>query len=122
MWRDDASLLDMLIWARRAAVYASDRSEPEFLADTLVQDATIRCLEVVGEAASRISSDCREQHPEIPWSQSIGMRNRLVHEYGHVDLVEVWRSARDDCPTLAHLPEPLAPPDSQELPDDWQFL
>lgn len=57
MWRDGANLLDMLIWARRASDYVRERTNAEFAADALLQDATIRCVEVVGEAASRVSAE-----------------------------------------------------------------
>ena len=56
-----------------------------FLTSSLLQDAVIRNLEIIGEAANRVSSQTQELHPEIPWRQMIGMRNRLVHDYGHID-------------------------------------
>ena len=122
MWRDDANLLDMLIWARRASEYVRERTDAEFATDVLVQDATIRCVEVVGEAASRVSAEFRETHPAIPWAQIIGMRNRLAHEYGHIDLAEVWQAARADCPKLATQLEPLVPRGNPALPAEWEFL
>jgi len=82
MWRDDANLLDMLIWARRASGYVAGTTLEQFLSSTLVQDATIRCLLVLGEAAGRVSAEFRDAHPEIQWPSITGMRNRLVHEYG----------------------------------------
>jgi uncharacterized protein with HEPN domain len=122
MWRDDASLLDMLIWARRAAQFADPLTAEAFAADHLVQSATERCLEVIGEAAGRVSPTFREAHPEIPWREITGMRNRLAHEYGHVDHAEVWRTATEDCPRLIARLEPLVPRDPLPLPDEWRFL
>ncbi|MDZ4168223.1 MAG: DUF86 domain-containing protein [Coriobacteriia bacterium] len=122
MWRDDASLLDMLIWARRAHDFTAQLKQDAFEADQLVQSATVRCLEVIGEAASRVSPAFREGHPEIPWREIMGMRKRLAHEYGHVDLAEVWRAATRDCPQLISQLEPLVPADSLPLPDEWEFL
>lgn len=121
MWRDDANVLDMLIWARRAAEYVCRRSEQEFLADTLLQDATIRCVEVIGEAAGRVSDAYRDSHPEIPWAEIVGMRNRLVHEYARVNLAEVWRTSSEDCPKLIARLEPLVP-ESGGIPDEWEFI
>ena len=123
MWRDDANLLDMLIWARRASVYVADATLQEFLGNTLVQDATIRCLQVLGEAAGRVSAEFRDAHPKIRWPAITGMRNRLVHEYGLIDLAEVWRTAREDCPSLAtQLEQLVPPPGATGIPHEWEFL
>jgi uncharacterized protein with HEPN domain len=56
MWRDDASLLDMLIWARRAVEFTAPLTEVAFAADRLTQSATVRCLEVIGATASPMST------------------------------------------------------------------
>jgi uncharacterized protein with HEPN domain len=122
MWRDEANLLDMLIWARRASDYGNRVGETEFLADRLVQDATIRCLEVIGEAAGRVSPEFREAHSEIPWALITGMRNRLAHEYGHVDVFEVRIVAIRDCPKLVVRLEELVPDSADGLPEEWEFL
>ena len=122
MWRNDASLLDMLIWARRAVEFVGPLTAEAFANDRLVQSATIRCLEVIGEAATRVSREFREDHPEIPWREITGMRNRLAHEYGYVDLAEVWRTATRDCPELVARLETLVPGQSPPLPEEWEFL
>ncbi len=122
MWRDDAHLLDMLIWARRASAYTTALSEPTFCTSALAQDATIRCLEVIGEAAGRISAEFRDEHPEIPWVKITGMRNRLAHEYAHVNMSEVWRTATRDCPQLIVQLTPLVPDAADGPPDEWEFL
>jgi uncharacterized protein with HEPN domain len=56
--------------------------------------ALTRCIEVIGEAAARVSGELKASHPEVPWADIIGMRNRLVHAYFEIDLVRV-------CDTLA---------------------
>jgi uncharacterized protein with HEPN domain len=122
MWRDEANLLDMLIWARRASEYVRHLTEPAFRADPLVQDATIRCLEVVGEAAGRISAEFRIRHSDIPWVQITGMRNRLAHDYGQIDLSEVWLSATGDCPALVAQLKPLVPTSAEGISDQAEFL
>jgi uncharacterized protein with HEPN domain len=68
---------------------------PDF--DTLeatdyLQDALLRCLEVMGEATKRLSWELREQHPEIPWRGMAGLRDVLIHAYDQVDLQEVWQA------------------------------
>ena len=55
--------------------------------------ALIRAIEIIGEAAANVSSDCRERYPQIPWANIIGMRNRLVHAYFDVDLDILWNTA-----------------------------
>lgn len=50
------------------------------------QHAIVRALEILGEAASKVSSEYRQQHPEIPWREMIGMRNRLIHDYNSLRL------------------------------------
>jgi len=59
-----------------------------------LQDALIRCLEVMGEAVKRLSPDLREQHSDLPWRGMAGMRDLLIHAYDRVDLEEVWQAYR----------------------------
>ena len=59
-----------------------------------LQDALIRCLEVMGEAVKRISPELREQHSDLPWRGMAGMRDLLIHAYDRVDLDEVWQAYR----------------------------
>ncbi len=73
----------------------------------------MRPLEIIGEAARRVSRDTQDAHPEIPWDQMIGMRNRLIHEYFRVNLVTVWETVQDDLPPLINLIEPLVPPEHE---------
>lgn len=57
---------------------------------TYLQDAVIRCLEVLGEATKRLSREIREQNPQLPWRAMAGMRDVLIHAYDQIDLEEVW--------------------------------
>ena len=59
-----------------------------------LQDALVRCLEVIGEATKRLSQDFRDRHPEVPWRAMAGMRDLLIHAYDRVDLEEVWEAYR----------------------------
>lgn len=88
--RDAALLLDMLTWAEQAAGFVSDLDEACFHASKLHQAAVTRCIAVVGEAAGRLSRPLREAHPDIPWALIIGMRNKLVHDYGEVAVDILW--------------------------------
>ena len=89
--RDAALLLDMLMAARDARHFVADIDENAFLSSRLHQNAVIRSLQVIGEAASKVSGDFRKTHPEISWREIIGMRHRLVHGYAEVrlDLVQI---------------------------------
>lgn len=113
MPRDDAYLLDILIAARAAIRFLEGLTWEAFEQSELHQNAVMRPLEIIGEAARRVSRDTQDAHPEIPWDQMIGMRNRLIHEYFRVNLVTVWETVQDDLPPLINLIEPLVPPEHE---------
>lgn len=71
-----------------------------FFANTMVQDAVIRNLEVIGEAVRSLPPDLRRRHPEIPWRSITALRNVLIHEYFGVDLEIVWRVVQRRLPAL----------------------
>jgi uncharacterized protein with HEPN domain len=111
--RDLHSLLDMLISARIALSYVSEKSQTEFLADSLVQDAVVLRIEIIGEAARRISEGTRTGLSQIPWRRIIGMRNRIIHEYERVDLDVVWDVVGNDLPALIAELEKIVPPEEE---------
>lgn len=80
--------------------YTTDLSYQEFSRDRLVQDGVIRQLEIIGEACRYVSDDFRAQHPDLPWTQIIGLRNRLVHAYFDINLGIIWDIVQADIPTL----------------------
>ena len=100
MQRDRQYLLDILESARRAIGYAAGKSQEDFFDDAQCQDAVIRRLEIIGEAAGRISEGARASLPELPWSSMTGMRNFLIHEYWDVDPTVVWDTLSLDLPPL----------------------
>jgi len=109
--RDAALLLDMLLAARDARSFVEGLDEAAFFASRLHQNAVIRSLEVVGEAAGKISDATQAAHPEIPWRDITGMRHRLIHGYGEVRIEVVWMVLRD------HL-DPLITQLTQIIPDE----
>jgi uncharacterized protein with HEPN domain len=113
MRRDDAYLLDILIAARKALKFLEGMTWEAFEQSELHQDAVIRPLEIIGEAARRVSRQTRDAHPKIPWEQMIGMRNRLIHEYFRVNLTTVWETIQNDLPRLIALVEPLVPSEDE---------
>jgi uncharacterized protein with HEPN domain len=97
---DKVYLLDILEAARLAVGYVSGKSLEQFLEDTQCQDAVIRRLEVIGEAARRISSETKAALPQMPWDAMTGMRNMTIHEHDDVDLGIVWETVQKDLPRL----------------------
>lgn len=97
---DRERLADMLESCQRIA-HIVGLGRQQFESDSIVQDALIRRLEVLGEAAGRLGADVRNGHPEVPWRQVIGMRNRAVHGYFDIDLDQVWVAAETAVPALA---------------------
>lgn len=80
--------------------YTAGVNYGEFLEKRLIQDAVVRQLEIIGEATKNLSSDTKEYHPQIPWKEIAGMRDKLIHVYFGVDLREVWNTAKRDLPDL----------------------
>lgn len=100
MRRDRACLLDILDAANLAVSYLASIDREEFEHNTQLQDSVIRRLEIIGEAARRVSPETQNDHPELPWMEMIGMRNILIHEYDDIDLCMVWETVRNELPKL----------------------
>jgi uncharacterized protein with HEPN domain len=87
----------------RATGYVSGMDFKTFEQDCRTQDAVVRSIEIMGEAAQRVRSadpDFATRHADVPWDQMYGMRNRIVHDYFQIDLEVVWRTVQVDLPSL----------------------
>ncbi len=99
--RDDGvSLRDMMEHAEEAVSLCSGKSFDEFRSDRVLVLATERLIEILGEAANRISSERKEIHPEIPWRDIVGMRNKVSHGYDIVEERYLWETVKADLPQL----------------------
>jgi len=83
--------------------FTSQLTQENFNSNELVQDAVIRNIEIIGEAAKQISYQFREQYTDIPWKEITGMRDKLIHNYMGVDTEIVWNTVRTDIPILEKL-------------------
>lgn len=90
----------MLEHAMEAQSHASGRSIEDVRNSRVLQLALFHLVEIIGEAASRVSAETRSQNPEIPWRGVIGMRNRIVHGYEVLDVDVLWDTLNEDVPPL----------------------
>lgn len=101
MSKDDlVRLRHMLDNAREAVELTQGKSRPNLDNDRVLCLALVRLLEIVGEAANRVTIATREQNESIPWSQIVGLRNRLIHGYDTINLDILWKILTDDLPPL----------------------
>lgn len=106
---DSDRLRHMLEAARKAIQFIDGRERTDLETDEQLALALVRLLEVIGEAAYRISSETRERHPGIEWKPIMAVRNRLIHGYADVDMGIVWNIIVDDLPPLISQLEKIIP-------------
>lgn len=102
-------LAQILERAERVEQYTVD-GRARFAIDPMIQDAVLRNLTVIGEAAKRIDDDYRAGHPQIPWRALAGLRDVLIHQYEGVDLERVWVIVESELPDLRRAISELLPP------------
>ena len=98
--KDKIRVQHILDEAGEISKYTEDKSFEEFVKDGKTVRAVIRSIEVIGEAASRMSTEFHEAHPEIPWQKIIAMRNRLIHVYFDIDYDIIWQTIKENLPDL----------------------
>jgi uncharacterized protein with HEPN domain len=100
-WCDsELPLHQMLDHAREAMILSKCKSLEELANDRLLGLAIVRLMEIVGEAATRVPKEERSRYPEIPWTQIISLRNRLIHGYDAIDFEIFWHILNHDLPEL----------------------
>ena len=108
--RDPAHLWDMLQAAEKVQKFLEGKTFEDFIQDDMRQAAVERNLEIIGEAARRVSEELKQEHPEIPWKRIISQRNVLIHEYDDIDYEKIWKVVSIDVPRLIEQVRPLIPP------------
>jgi uncharacterized protein with HEPN domain len=83
--------------------FVSGLTQAEFDQNVMIQDAVIRNFEIIGEATKKISKQFTQSHPEVPWQDMAGMRDKLIHDYLDVDLDVLWKTVEEDLPLLKKL-------------------
>ncbi len=104
---DRVSMSQMLEYARQARDMATGYDRADLDSNLMLRYAIIYLIEVIGESARRVSAATREQYPQIPWSDIIGMRNRLAHGYDAIDLDLLWDTVIIDLPPLIAMLESI---------------
>lgn len=107
--KDAGYLWDILDSARTICDFVSGVNFIQYMEDRKLQLAVERAIEIIGEAARRVSEDFRTGHPEIPWQNMIAQRNVLAHEYGEIKQELIWKVAAKRIPELIAALEPLIP-------------
>lgn len=111
--RDSAHLWDMLNAAREARELVAGIDYDGLMSDFRARLALERALEIIGEAARRVSQPLRDRHPEIPWAGIIGLRNAIAHQYGEIDHRRLHTVATNGVPKLIVTLEEILGPDPE---------
>ena len=107
--RDPAYLWDMLDAALAIQEFAREATFDDYARNKMMRSAVERQLEILGEAARRVSDRFKGKHAEIAWRQIVGLRNVLAHEYGDIRQERVWQIVSHDLPPLIEQLKPLVP-------------
>jgi uncharacterized protein with HEPN domain len=90
----------MLEAARDAVAFSEGRTRADLDSDRMLSHALVHCVQVIGEAASRVSQISRDLYPRLPWAKMVGMRHILIHSYFEIDADAVWRVVTEQLPEL----------------------
>ena len=111
--KDITRLRHMLDHGREAVALLQGKTKAELKNNRVLHLALVRLIEIVGEAANRVSKGTQEHYPQIPWSQIVGMRNRLIHGYEFLDFDILWQTVTEDLPKLIDELEQIVPSEEE---------
>ena len=115
MRKDDlVRLRHMIEFAQGALRFAEHKSREDLDRDQMLTLALMKAIETVGEAASKLSPEFRDRHPELPWQSIMGMRHKLVHAYFEVDLDMVWHTTLNELLPLIQILERIIASETPE--------
>jgi uncharacterized protein with HEPN domain len=92
----------MLDSAREALLFSKNKTRNNLNKDRILSLSLVKTIEIIGEAASKITKETKDNHPEIPWANIVGMRNKMIHAYYDIDLDRLWDTITDDLPPLVN--------------------
>lgn len=117
MHRDDLIYLShMLETARKAVAKAAGKTRGDFDADEDLRIVLAHLVQIIGEAARRVSAESQARHPEIPWNKVVGMRHRIVHDYLNINEGILWDVVTVDLHELIGMLTPVVPPEDPSKP------
>lgn len=97
---DRIRLQHILEEAKEALLFVEGYLYNDFIKDNKTVHAVMRCIEIIGEAAAKLTNEYKEEHSSVPWNQIVGMRNHLIHVYFDVDHKTLWKTIQEDIPEL----------------------
>ena len=101
MRKDDLIRLRHMLDATQEAIsFASGSKREDLDGNRMLVLSLVKDIEIIGEAATKVSEDCRSEHPEIPWKNIVIMWNRLIHGYFDINLDIVWKTFTEELPSL----------------------
>jgi uncharacterized protein with HEPN domain len=106
---DSESIRDIREAVRRIDIYLEGLKYDEFIQDIKSQDAVVRNLEIIGEAAKNISNGLKKKHPDVPWKELAGLRDRLIHQYFGINFDIVFQIAKEELPPINQKIEKIVP-------------
>ncbi|MBM4307713.1 MAG: DUF86 domain-containing protein [Deltaproteobacteria bacterium] len=106
----------MLDAAREAISFVKGRKRSDLDTNRMLVLSLVKSIEIMGEAASKVTKESREGSPEVPWLDVIGMRNRLIHVYFDIDLDRVWDTITDDLPSVIAVLEKIVQKQEKPFP------
>lgn len=97
---------DMVQAGRSILHYLEGKTQSDLQQEQMLFDAVIRQFQVLGEAANKLSDARKNALPGVPWSDIVGMRNIIIHDYARIEIPAIWRTAQEDLPRLLSALEP----------------